>query len=130
MTNRPVLTTALAAVATAALAGQALAAAPAKAKGDCFYSRNIDGFSPVDRETVNIRVGVRDVYQLKLLGSSPDIDWTNRIAVVAHGSSFICSGLDATVVVPSDLGPQRYPVSSIRKLDPAEIAALPKNQKP
>jgi hypothetical protein len=129
MTSRPVFGTALAAVAAAALAGQAMAAVP-KAKSDCFYSRNIDGFQAVDRETVNIRVGVRDVYQLKLLGSSPDIDWTNRIAVVSRGGSFICSGLDATVVVPSNLGPQRYPVSSIRKLDPAEIAALPKNQKP
>ena len=133
MTNRTVLISAIAATAAAALAGQTFAAtAPASTKGhsDCFYSRNVDGFSPVDRETVNIRVGVRDVYQLKLLGSSPDIDWTNRIALVAHGGSFICSALDATVVVPSDLGPQRYPVSSIRKLDATEIAALPKKQRP
>jgi hypothetical protein len=78
---------------------------------------------------VNIRVGVHDVYQLKLLGASPDIDWTETIAVVARGGSFICSALDATVVVPSNLGPQRYG-SSIRKLDPAEIADLPKKQKP
>ena len=129
MKNRSIFMIALATVAAAPLAGQAMAAST-KAKSDCFYSRNIDGFQAVDRKTVNIRVGVDDVYQLKLLGASPDIDWTETIAVVARGGSFICNALDATVVVPSNLGPQRYPVSSIRKLDPAEIAALPKKQKP
>ncbi|WP_374574780.1 DUF6491 family protein [Phenylobacterium sp.] len=129
--------TPLAALAAAALAGAlaTTAAAEPAAKPDaaktepaknkeCFWARSINGFSPVDDETVNIHVGANDVYQMKLFSPSPDIKWTERIALKSHGSSWICSGLDATVIVPSPIGPQRYPVTSIRKLTPAEVAAL------
>ena len=107
------------------------AGAQALEKGrDCFYSRNINGFTAVDDETINVRVGVRDIYQLKFLGPSRDVRWANGIALVSHGGSFICSSLDATVVVPGPTGPQRFPVKAIRHLTPDEVANLPRKQRP
>ncbi len=120
-------------------AGLALAAAAsaspdfalAASKGQCFYARNISSFSAAGRETVNLRVGVNDYYQVKLLGTCQDIDWTQRIGLESKGSDWICSGLDVTVIVPSStLGVQRCAASSIVKLTPEEVKALPKKEKP
>ncbi len=95
----------------------------AKSPRACFRAEDVDGFNAVDRETVDVSVGVRDVYRLTLFAPSPDIDWTQRIGVEARGSSWICSGADATIIVPGAIGVQRYPVTAIRKLSPEEIKA-------
>lgn len=96
-----------------------------KPKSDraCFRAQDVDGFNAVDKETVDVSVGVRDVYRLTLFAPSPDIDWTQRIGVESRGSSWICSGVDATIIVPGPIGVQRYPVTAIRKLTPEEIKA-------
>ena len=100
-----------------------LVAAPAaSAKRECFWTHNVNSFAAVDRETANVRVGVRDVYQLKLLAPSPDIDWSLQSGIESRGSSQICSDLVATLIIPSNIGPSRYLV----KLSAAEVAALPK----
>ena len=115
------------------LATPALAAAQAdkpaskpKAERACFRAQDVDGFNAVDKETVDVSVGVRDVYRLTLFSPSPDIDWTQRIAIEARGGSWICSGVDATIIVPGPIGLQRYPVTAIRKLTPEEIKARKK----
>lgn len=123
------------AVATAfalGTAGPAAASdpAPAKPKRQCFLADNVTNFSAIDSRTVNLRVGVKDVYQLDLLGTCPDIDWNHEIALVSRGSSWICSGLDATVITKGPIGPQRCAVRAVRKLTPQEIAALPSRAKP
>ena len=125
----------LAALAAMAIAGQA-AAAPAPVPPDaqtrdCFYSGTIRGFSPVDDETLNLRVGGRnDIVQIKLFAPSNDLRFTNGVALISRGGSFICSKLDATLVVPGPAGPQRFPVTSIHRLTPQEVAALPAKQRP
>jgi hypothetical protein len=127
------ITGALGAIVAISAAGQAAAQAPVQpveTERDCFYSRSINGFSAVDDETVNLRVGVSEVYQIKLFAPSSDIEWASGIAMIARGGNFICSGLDATVVVPGPAGPQRYPVTSIRRLTAEETAALPRDQRP
>ena len=42
----------------------------------------------------------------------------------------ICTGLDADIVTPSAIGPQRCAVRAIRKLTKEEAVALPKTQRP
>jgi hypothetical protein len=122
---------ALAAPLLAALAlGAASQAAAADAKQQCFYTRNVDNFAAIDEHVVNVRVGVKDVYQFEMFGPCPNIDWSNRIALISRGSSWICSGLDAEVVTRTPIGPQRCPVRNIHKLTPAEIAALPPRARP
>ena len=122
-------------LALAALAGSGRPSAQAQGRSDakaCFYSRNISSWAPVDRSTINIRVTLNDVYQLKLLGDCPNLDWVNSIGLKHQGSNWICSGLDAEILAPQPGGPPaiRCPVTSIRKLSKEEAKALPPKQHP
>ena len=102
--------------------------APAR---QCFWAREVDGFAAADDKTVNVRVGIHDVYQFEMFGRCNDVDWAQKIALVSQGgSSLICQGLDAELIVPTTIGPQRCQISKMRKLTPEEIAALPKRGKP
>lgn len=142
MTIRTLLPAALAASALLTGAVAPAAAAPpanpdaagqanAKDAGrQCFRPDDVNGFTVVDDRTVNVRVGVGKIYQLTLFSSSPDIDWTQHIGIEARGTSWVCSGLDATLIVPSPIGAQRYPVTAIHRLTPEEIAALKRKHRP
>jgi hypothetical protein len=99
----------------------------ASAPRQCFWARNVSGFSAVDDDTVNLRVGVKDHYQLELAGACPDVDWAHKIAIRARGGSSICVGGDAEVIAP---GPQRCLVRSVRKLTPQEVEALDARARP
>jgi hypothetical protein len=122
--------------ATAALAPPSVARSPvepqAKTDKQCFYSRNVESFAAPDENTVNIRVSIKDYYQLTMFAPCRDVDWNQRIALVSKGGSWICTGngLDAEIVTRSPIGPQKCQVRAIRKLTPAEVAALPKRGKP
>jgi hypothetical protein len=96
----------------------------------CFWASQVNNFQAVDENIVNIRVGVRDVYQMTMFGPCPEIDWANRIALRSHGGSSICTGLDAEVISPSSLGPQRCAIRDIRHLTPEQVAALPAKDRP
>jgi hypothetical protein len=102
----------------------------AKAARQCFWARSVNNFASNDERVVNIRVGVRDIYQLEMLGRCPDVDWANTIAIRSRGSNYICTGLDAELITPSPIGPQRCAVSKIRKLSVEETKALPKHARP
>lgn len=119
-----------AALALAGCAGKPKATAAAPEARHCFDQSQVNGFRAVDRETVNLRVGVNDIYQIKLLGVCPDIKWTEGIALETRGSSQICSGLDLTIHAPGPTGPQECAAESIRKLSDAEAAALPAGTRP
>lgn len=126
--------TALVLLAAGLLAGGAHAApadkTAAKPQRQCFWTDRINSFAAPDDKTVNVRVGVKDVYQMELFAPCPEVDWSQRIAVRSRGSSHICSGLDAEVIAPSSIGPQRCAVRTVRKLSEAEIKALPKHGRP
>jgi hypothetical protein len=65
-----------------------------------------------------------------MLGSCPQIDWAEKIGIRTRGSEWICSGLDADLISPTSIGPQRCAVRMMRKLTPAEVAALPPKSRP
>ncbi len=126
-----------AASAVLALSGFAIetpAAAQAKPKAShaCFYARQVDGFSAADDRTVYLRANVRDIYELKLFAPCIDIDWAQHIALRSHGSDWICEGnnVDYEVISPSPIGRQRCEVTSVRRLTPDQVAALPKKDRP
>lgn len=121
----------LAAAALIALAplGAAQAADAPKDRA-CFHASNVSGFRAPDEKTVYVRVGVRDVYQMEMLGSCPQIDWAEKIGIRTRGSEFICSGMDADLISPTSIGPQRCAVKMMRKLTPEEAKALPAKSKP
>lgn len=102
----------------------------AKAGRQCFWTHQVNNFAAADDRIVNVRVGVKEVYQFEMFGPCQDVDWSDQIALISRGGSSICTGLDAEIVTRSSIGPQHCPVRNIRKLSPAEIAALPKRAKP
>jgi len=109
------------------------AAAPSKASNACFYGHNADGFSTRGDKTVYVRAGIKDVYELTLFSPCLDIDWAHHIALKSRGGDdFICEGtnVDYEILSPSVIGRQRCEVSQVRKLTTAEIAAMPKKDRP
>ena len=97
---------------------------------ECFRTSSVNSFEPVGRDTVNVRVGVREVYQLTLAPGCPDLDWEQKIAIQSRGTTRICTGLDAEIISNPPSGPERCPVRSVRKLTAAEAAARPAGATP
>jgi hypothetical protein len=130
------LTITLAALAALLVGGAspvalAKSATPKYDRNQCFYTRNVTSFAAPDDKTLYVRVNSRDVYRFDMFGTCPDIDWNQRVALISRASSWICSGMDAEVVTrATGIGVQRCPVSSMHKLTPQEVAALPKNARP
>jgi hypothetical protein len=98
----------------------------------CFYPRDVNGFRAVDDTTINLQVGVNDIYQAKLFAPCNDARFTEGLAIRHTGgaTSAVCSGLDAEFIVPSPTGPHTCAVTSLRKLTPAEVALLAPRDKP
>ncbi|MDP1616420.1 DUF6491 family protein [Phenylobacterium sp.] len=111
-------------------AGDMQAAAAAPEGRECFFTRNVNGFSAPDDETLYLRVGVKDVYQMQMFAPCPDMDWAQGLAVVSRNGSSVCRGTDATIVAPGPFGQQRCLVRSVKKLTEAEAAALPSGHRP
>lgn len=104
--------------------GSAMQSPPAR---DCFSARSISSFSPAGREAVDVRVGANRHYRLMLGGYCPDVDWSLRLGVQTRGgSSFICAGYDAEILVPGSTGVQRCSVTEVRRLIPEEVRARPR----
>lgn len=135
MTAKITLVAALASLLSlGATAPRAAAESPsesaAKPARQCFWTHQVDNFASNDDKIVNVRVGMKEVYQFEMFGRCHDVDWSDSIALVSRGGSSICTGLDAEIITRSAIGPQRCQVRNIRKLNPVEIAALPKGARP
>lgn len=134
----PVLAAMAAFMAAASLTAAPAASQAAKPAGKsvkseraCFYASNVRGFDAAEQDKVlNVRVGASDVYRMELLGTCPNLDFANGIALVSRNSTFICAGIDATIVYEGPNGPQRCQISNISKLTPAEAKALPRSERP
>ena len=102
---------------------------PGSANRQCFLASQVNNFWGATDNSVLVRVGVNDVYQLQLSGMCHDIDWANQIALRSTGgSNWVCRGLDAELLIPSTIGTQRCLVTDIRKLSPDE-ARIARNRK-
>jgi len=110
--------------ATLAIGAQPEAGSAQPAARQCFLPTQVNGFTAIDRDTVHVKVSASRVYELELFGDCPDVDWEQRIAIRSTGgSTWVCRGLDAELVVPSPIGPTRCPVSTIRRLSDEEVQA-------
>ena len=87
----------------------------------CFLPRQVNGFNAESDERVYVTVGTRNIYELEIVGVCPDIDWSQRIGIRSRGSSWVCQGLDAELIVPSPSGAQYCPVTRVRQLGDAEV---------
>ena len=107
----------------------AAAQAPVKPPQQCFSTRDIRNVAAVDDFTVNLRVGVRDVYEAKTASVCPDVGFGPSLAYRSF-SSRICSETDISLITRGPFSPRECPLASLRKLTPAEVAALPKRARP
>jgi len=123
----------LLAAGAAVLAGCARSAPPAapaaaasvRTGAQCFLASQANSFTPLDQTTVDVRVGANRYYRLHLAGPCINVDWARQVAIrTTGGSSWICQGLDAELIVPvQGLGPQRCLVTDIRPLTEHEAMA-------
>ena len=105
--------------------GGAPAAAPASSGRQCFRAQDVNGYTPVSDNVVLVQAGASRYFRLELAGACPNIDWSRRIALqTTAGSSWVCQGLDAEIVVPDPSTlPQRCLVTSIQPISRDEWRA-------
>ncbi len=134
MTRSPAFSSTISLGALAVAAILAIDAPAEAAPRECFYSRSLSNWTDAGEGRVYLRVGVSDVYELKLAGSCPDLHFAESIGVETRGgSSNICSGLDVNIIVPSSTThtvPLRCMGTDLRKLSPEEAKALPAKLRP
>ncbi|MEA3043882.1 MAG: hypothetical protein QOH47_1720 [Sphingomonadales bacterium] len=108
----------------ASVAGEEPAAASQRPARECFFVRQVNGFTSRNNEEVDIRVGANRHYRLSLTGYCPDIDFSHSVALRARGgSSSICVGGDAEILTRGPTGAQSCFVNDIRRLTPEEVNA-------
>lgn len=131
--NRLSLLAGMLAATTAACAPTLPPRAPQLVQGEprqCFFASTVSSFRQAGDRSVNLRAG-RDVYQLELLGSCPDIRRAERVLLDSRaGGSSVCAGLDVELIVPTSVGPRRCPGRTLRRLAEAEVRDLPAAQRP
>ncbi|MEE4206978.1 MAG: DUF6491 family protein [Erythrobacter sp.] len=93
----------------------------------CFYPRNLTGFrnapdGPDGERRIYVDVGASDTFLFELMTDCRDLRFARSIAFdTTTGVGRVCSGLEVDVIVPDPtLGPQRCPVTMIRRLGPGE----------
>jgi hypothetical protein len=91
----------------------------------CFTANNVNGFSRVDSQTVDLKVGARRVFRVGLLGTCPEVSDAVAIGVrTRSGSSYVCEDNDVDLIVPGSIGgPRRCPATSLREISRAELEA-------
>jgi hypothetical protein len=126
-------------ISVAAAFGLALAATAALADkapehgNNCFLSNNWKNWtaSP-DGDTLYLRIELNKIYRVDLTPGSHAHKYPGSFLVnQVRGSNWICSPLDLDLTLADDAG-MRQPLiaRSLRELTPAEIAAIPKKDRP
>ena len=92
----------------------------------CFYSGQVNGFTPLGDDRVQIYAAGR-TFELQTSGYCPDLEWSNQVALRSRaGGSWVCHGFDAEVLVPSRNrggGVDRCLVTDVRLLTPEQARA-------
>jgi hypothetical protein len=118
-------------VAGATTASAVAADKDKKSAKACFQAddvRNWKFFN--DNEQVNLTTSRNGVFTGEVSGVCPSADFSLTLGIKSRFSRFICEGEDATLYVRGGPGGDRCRMQRIRKLTPAEVASLPKEQKP
>lgn len=124
-------------IALAVLALSASACAPTagmdgpREPRQCFFVNEVQSFASSDDRKVYVRTGRNEVFELTTF-SCNNVDWSTSIGIAARGGgSSVCSGFDAELIVPDiGAGQRTCPVTAVRRLTEAEIAALPPRDRP
>lgn len=99
----------------------------------CFRISSIRGQKIVDRSTVLFRtsVGPQEVFRLDMRNACLSTASSDPLVLIpAGGSDVVCDRMDLDVKVATPIGATPCLVESVRKLNAAEVAALPSDQRP
>ena len=110
MTNSALIPIAVAGLTVAACSAQpgSPAVAAANSGRQCFLARQVNGYTSVSDQVVDVQVGANRYFRLSLDGSCPQSSFSRRMALrTTGGGDWICQGLDAEIIVPFAGGPQR-----------------------
>ena len=137
MTRANILGFGTAAGLAAIIAAAGLGAPPAamaqpsrESGGRCFYTHDITGYSAVDDHTLLVRVG-RDIYRAELMSNCPGLTFRHTLVLkTATGSGSVCGAIDLDVGFTDHGMAEKCPVASLRRLTPAQVAAIPKRDLP
>jgi hypothetical protein len=123
----------VAALALAPLAHAATDAPPAKTGRSCFASNTWEGWKTTDNgDALLLRINNHDIYRVDLTpGTHAYKGADNFLVNQVRGSNFICSALDLDLTLADHNG-FRQPLiaTSMRRLSPAEVAAIPRKDLP
>ena len=123
---------AIAASTLLAAAVPALSATRDQSKMPCFFVTQWRGWKSPDPSTLYLGVNMRDVYEVKLSTPSDQLSWPDmHLVSIVRGSNSVCSALDLDLKI-ADTNGFATPLiaTSIRKLTPEEVAAIPKKYLP
>jgi hypothetical protein len=102
----------------------------------CFYITQVENDLPINDHTVLFRVNVSDIYALDFADRCAELTFPSPRLIITPvgGIGLICHAIDVDVKVGQNGGPGDIPTpcipTGLRKLTPAEIAALPKKDRP
>jgi len=83
----------------------------------CFLARQVNGYTSVSDQIVDVQVGANRYFRLSLDGSCPQSDFSRRVALrTTGGGDWICQGLDAEIIVPAAGGPERCLVNNVQPI--------------
>jgi hypothetical protein len=120
----------------AALAAASVKAQPGEASRpnqDCFFIDQFQNWRAPDASTIYIRVTSDRYYRLDLAGQCSRLKSPQAHLITnSHGKRTICSPLDWDLRVsqPNDGAQEQCVVRAMTKLEPSQVAAIPKPFKP
>ena len=124
---------AVALLGAAASATAAVGAPGPTTERACFLSNSWEGWSaPGDGDFLYLRIHMHDIYRVDLTpGTRVHKDGDRFLVSRIRGSNWICSHLDLDLTLADHLGFQEPLIArSLRKLTPAEVAAIPPKDLP
>ena len=88
----------------------------------CFFVRTVDRYSqepdaPNGNARISVRAGGKERFVLESVGSCPDIDFSYKVALDNRFGSTLCTGDDATLLVPSPTGTDSCMVRVIGRIE-------------
>ncbi|HZZ89083.1 MAG TPA: hypothetical protein VFE13_12205 [Caulobacteraceae bacterium] len=114
-------------------ASQASADQAGHGAGNCFLSRDWEGWKSPDPNTIILRVGVRQYYRVDLSAGSNQLDApAMHLVNKVRGSDWICGPLDLQLELADDHDAFREPliVKAITRLTPEQVAQIPRKYLP
>jgi hypothetical protein len=126
----------IAAALAAGLSAVAFAATETSAKPAaraCFFSSQWNGWKARDENTMYLRVGVKDVYEVGFKHGCRQATYSGaHLVTVQHTSGSICSPIDLDIKVADSTSSFTTPciATSLRKLSAEEVKAIPKPFRP